>query len=262
MSEATNFSLQGKVVVQCGGTGLLGRELVKAIGQAGATLIVGTRDPAKYGPELERAKAAGVEVEVHPLIVSSEESVLAFRAAALAKHGRVDGLVYNTVSRPMKGEKPHAEEWRNSMETNATGYYLTLNAFAETMGQQETGGSIVSISSMMGMVGPNPHNYTGTAMSAMPDYFFHKAGMINMTRFYASYFGLKKVRCNAVSPGGIYNPESPQADAFLERYGKMTMLGRMANPDEINGAVIFLLSDASSYITGVNIPVDGGYTSK
>ena len=70
MSEATNFSLQGKVVVQCGGTGLLGRELVKAIGQAGATLIVGTRDPAKYGPELERAKAAGVEVQVHPLIVS------------------------------------------------------------------------------------------------------------------------------------------------------------------------------------------------
>jgi NAD(P)-dependent dehydrogenase (short-subunit alcohol dehydrogenase family) len=162
----------------------------------------------------------------------------------------------------MKGEKPHADEWRDSMETNATGYYLTLNAFAETMAQQSTGGSIVSIASMMGMVGPNPHNYTGTAMSAMPDYFFHKAGMINMTRFYASYFGLKKVRCNAVSPGGIYNPASPQADAFLERYNKMTMLGRMANPDEINGAVIFLLSDAAAYITGVNLPVDGGYTAK
>jgi|UniRef100_UPI0040499DFE NAD(P)-dependent dehydrogenase (short-subunit alcohol dehydrogenase family) len=257
-----SFSLKGKVVVQCGGTGLLGRELVTGIGRAGATLIVGTRDPAKFGPDLERARQAGVEVQVEPLIVSSEESVIAFRDAVLAKHGRVDGLVYNTVSRPMTGVKPHAEEWRDSMETNATGYYLTLNAFAETMAKQETGGSIVSISSMMGMIGPNPHNYTGTAMAAMPDYFFHKAGMINMTRFYASYFGGKKVRCNAVSPGGIFNPENPQADAFLERYHKMTMLDRMANPDEINGAVIFLLSDAASYITGVNLPVDGGYTAK
>jgi len=256
------FSLKGKVVVQCGGTGLLGRELVTAIGKAGATLVVGTRDPAKFAPDLERARQAGVNVQVEPLIVSSEESVLAFRDAVLAAHGRVDGLVYNTVSRPMKGEKPHADEWRDSMETNATGYYLTLNTFAEAMAKQATGGSIVSISSMMGMVGPNPHNYTGTAMSAMPDYFFHKAGMINMTRFYASYFGLKKVRCNAVSPGGLYNPEAPQADAFLERYGKMTMLGRMANPDEFNGIVIFLLSDASTYVTGTNIPVDGGYTAK
>ena len=256
------FSLKGKVVVQCGGTGLLGRELVTGIGQAGATLVVGTRDPAKFGPDLERARAAGVEVQVEKLIVSDENSVNAFHDAVIASHGRVDGLVYNTVSRPMKGEKPHAEEWRDSMETNATGFYLTINKFAATMAEQATGGSIVSISSMMGMIGPNPHNYSGTAMSAMPDYFFHKSGMINMTRFYASYFGSKKVRCNTVSPGGIFNPESPQADAFLERYNKMTMLDRMANPDEMNGAVIFLLSDASTYVTATNIPVDGGYTAK
>lgn len=256
------FSLKNKVVVQCGGTGLLGRELVTAIGQAGATLIVGTRDPSKFGPDLERARAAGVEVQVEPLIVSDEDSVNAFHDAIIAKHGRVDGLVYNTVSRPMTGKKPHAEEWRDSMETNATGLYLVVNKFAETMGKQPNGGSIVSIASMMGMIGPNPHNYTGTAMAAMPDYFFHKAGMINMTRFYASYFGARKVRCNSVSPGGIYNPENPQADAFLERYHKMTMLDRMANPDEMNGAVIFLLSDASTYVTATNIPVDGGYTAK
>ena len=262
MSDPASFSLAGKVVVQCGGTGLLGRELVTGIGKAGATLIVGTRDPAKFGPDLERARQAGVEVQVEPLIVSSEESVNAFRAAVLARHGRVDGLVYNTVSRPMKGEKHHVDEWRDSMETNATGLYLVMNAFAETMATQPTGGSIVNIASMMGMVGPNPHNYTGTPMSAMPDYFFHKAGMINVTRFYASYYGGKKVRCNAVSPGGIYNPDSPQADAFLERYHKMTMLDRMANANEINGAVIFLLSDAASYITGINLPVDGGYTAK
>jgi len=262
MSTPQGITLAGKIVVQIGGTGLLGRELVTAIGRAGATLIVGTRDPANFEADRAYARKAGVEVSVEKLIVSDEASVLAFRDAVIAAHGRVDGLVYNTVNRPMRGEKPHAEEWRESMETNATGYYLTLNAFAEAMSRQENGGSIVSIASMLGMVGPNPHHYTGTAMAAMPDYFFHKAGMINLSRFYASYFGLKKVRCNTVSPGGIYNSDKPQADAFIERYNKMTMLGRMANPDEINGAVIFLLSDAASYITGANIPVDGGYTAK
>ncbi len=100
-------------------------------------------------------------------------------------------------------------------------------------------------------------------MSASPDYFFHKGGMINLARHLASHYGAKGVRVNVVSPGGIFNPEKPQAPAFLERYGKMTMLGRMANADEVGGAVVFLLSDASfSCITGINLPVDGGYTAK
>jgi len=258
------FSLKGKVIVQCGGTGLLGRELVRGLGQAGATLVIGTRDPDKFGPDRELARKAGVEVQVEKLIVNDEESVNAFRDAVLAKNGRVDGLVYNTVSRPMKGKRPHADEWRDSMETNATGLYLTLNVFVEVMAKQPTGGSIVNISSMMGMVGPNMANYEGTGVSLTPcpDYFFHKAGMINVSRYYASVYGTKGVRCNVVSPGGIFNPEAPQPDAFLEKYNKRTMMGRMANPDEMNGAVIFLLSDAAAYVTGVNLPVDGGFTGK
>ena len=99
-------------------------------------------------------------------------------------------------------------------------------------------------------------------MKTSPDYFFHKGGMNNLTRYLASYFGPQKVRVNVVSPGGIYNPGRPQEKAFLERYNKMTMLGRMADAAEINGAVIYLLSDASTYVTGAIIPVDGGYTAK
>ncbi len=99
-------------------------------------------------------------------------------------------------------------------------------------------------------------------MSASPDYFFHKGGMINLTRYLASHYGEMNVRVNVVSPGGIYNPDQPQADAFLERYGKMTMLGRMADAPEIGGSVVFLLSDASTYITGANLAIDGGYTAK
>ncbi len=86
--------------------------------------------------------------------------------------------------------------------------------------------------------------------------------MINLTRYLASHYGPTGVRVNVVSPGGIYNPEKPQAPEFLSRYAPMTMLGRMADAPEIGGAVVFLLSDASTYVTGVNLPVDGGYTSK
>ncbi|HAP39405.1 MAG TPA: alcohol dehydrogenase, partial [Nitrospira sp.] len=134
--------------------------------------------------------------------------------------------------------------------------------FADAMAAQPAGGSIVNIASIQGMVGANPWLYEGTAMGTVPDYFFHKGGMLNLTRHYASLYGPKKVRVNVVSPGGIYNPEKPQAAPFLERYGRMTMLGRMAEAREIGGAVVFLLSDAASYVTGVNLPVDGGYTAK
>ncbi|MES2697000.1 MAG: SDR family oxidoreductase, partial [Verrucomicrobiota bacterium] len=106
------------------------------------------------------------------------------------------------------------------------------------------------------------HLYASPAGHPSPDYFFHKGGMINLTRYLASHYGPTGVRVNVVSPGGIYNPEKPQAPEFLSRYAPMTMLGRMADAPEIGGAVVFLLSDASTYVTGVNLPVDGGYTSK
>ena len=104
--------------------------------------------------------------------------------------------------------------------------------------------------------------YEGTPTTVPPGYFFHKAGLINVTRYWASHYGQNGVRVNVVSPGGIYNPEKPQAPAFLERYAKMTPLGRMAEASEVCGAVVFLLSDAASYITGANLPVDGGYTAR
>jgi NAD(P)-dependent dehydrogenase (short-subunit alcohol dehydrogenase family) len=148
------------------------------------------------------------------------------------------------------------------MKVNATGLFLTLRTFADVMAAQTTGGSIVNIASIMGMVGANLANYEGTTMGTVPDYFFHKGGMINLSRHYASVYGSRKVRVNVVSPGGIFNPEKPQPEPFLGRYGKMTMLGRMADAAEIGGAVVFLLSDAASYVTGINLPVDGGYTAK
>jgi NAD(P)-dependent dehydrogenase (short-subunit alcohol dehydrogenase family) len=261
MSETPSFSLQAKVIVQFGGTGLLGRALTSALAAAGATLVVASRDRVSLASFAAGEKIAGRTVQVDEVDIASEASLHALRDRVLARHGRIDGIVFNAVSRPMRAFSDNLAAWKDSMATNATGFFATVRAFGDTMAARKSG-SIVNIGSMQGMVGINPWLYEGTPMTASPDYFFHKGGMINLTRYLASHYGLQNVRVNVVSPGGIYNSEKPQAAAFLARYAKTTMLGRMAEAKEIGGAVVFLLSDASTYITGANLPVDGGYTAK
>lgn len=261
MPEASPFSLRGKVVIQFGGTGLLGRALVTALAGAGATLVVASRNRGALAAVAAAEQQAGRAVEVDEVDIGAEASLHALRDRVLARHRRIDGIVFNAVSRPMAKFGDDLAAWRSSMETNATGCFATVRAFGDAMAVQGAG-SIVNIASMQGMVGMNPWLYEGTPMSAAPDYFFHKGGMLNLTRYLASHYGPRGVRVNAVSPGGIFNPDKPQAPAFRERYGKMTMLGRMAEAPEVGGAVVFLLSDASTYVTGINLPVDGGYTAK
>ncbi len=257
-----SFSLAGKIVVQFGGTGLLGRALVQGLAAAGATLVVASRNRAALDSLAATERTAGRAVEVDEVDITTEASVIALRDRVLARHGRIDGIVFNAVSRPMRNEQDDVANWIASMQVNATGLFITLRAFANAMAAQPGGGSIVNIASIMGMIGSNPPIYEGTAMGTVPDYFFHKGGMINLTRHYASVYGPRKVRVNVVSPGGIFNPDKPQPEPFLGRYNKMTMLGRMGEAREMSGAVVFLLSDASTYITGVNLPIDGGYTAK
>ncbi|MEO7799734.1 MAG: SDR family oxidoreductase [Opitutaceae bacterium] len=261
MTAKPAFSLQGKVIVQFGGTGLLGPGLITALGQAGATVVVASRRRASLDPIIAAEKADGRVVHAEEADTSSEPSLHTLRDRILAQHQRIDGLVFNSASRPMRSFDDKLDAWKESMATNATGFFAAVRTFGDVMAGQKSG-SLVNIASQMGTIGMNPWLYEGTTMSAPPDYFFHKGGMINLTRYLASHYGPSNVRVNAVSPGGIFNPAKPQAPAFLERYGKMTMLGRMADVAEIAGAVVFLLSDASTYITGINLPVDGGYTAK
>lgn len=258
---APDFSLASKVIVQSGGTGLLGRALVSGLAAAGATLVVASRDAVKLEAQAAAERAAGRRVHAEPLDLAREDSIHALRDRVLAAHGRIDGLVFNAVTRPMRSMADDLAAWRASMETNATGFFAIVRALGDAMAAGG-GGSVVNIASIQGVVGTNPFLYEGTAMTSPPDYFFHKGGMINLTRYLASHYGPRRVRVNAVSPGGIRNPDQPPPAAFLERYGRMTMLGRMAEASEITGAVAFLLSDAASYVTGTNLLVDGGYTAK
>ena len=261
MSTPPSLSLNGKVVIQFGGTGLLGRGLVSSIAAAGATLVVTSRNRPALESMAQAEAAAGHTVLVEETDITSEASLQALRDRVLARHGRIDGIVFNAVSRPMRSLHDDLARWKESMEVNSTGFFASVRTFGDAMAAQG-GGSIVNIGSMYNIIGSNPFLYEGTEMKTSPDYFFHKAGMLNLTRYLASEYGPRGVRVNVVSPGGIFNPEKPQPKAFLERYGKMTMLGRMARVDEIGGSVIFLLSDAATYITGLNLLVDGGLTAK
>lgn len=253
------FSLKNKVILLTGGAGLYGRGLSKDVAAAGAKLIIASRNKDSCEAVAEEIRKDGFEAYGETLDQSSEDSILNLKDRVMEKFGRVDGLVNNSVVRTMRGPDSDTQTWEDSMKVNATGVYLMHRHFGKIMTGQGSG-SIVNIGSMMGMVGPSPALYEDTDMGVPPpDYFFHKGGMINLTRYYASIYGTHGVRVNCLSPGGFFNN---QPEPFLERYYKQTFLGRMGNDTDLGGAVVFLLSDASLYITGTNLPVDGGYTAR
>lgn len=149
------------------------------------------------------------------------------------------------------------EEWEESLRINAPGVFLMHREFGKVMSDQRSG-PIVNIGSIQGMIGPTLSLSDGLNMGPVPpDYFFHKGGMINLTRYFAALFGPAGVRVNGLSPGGFCNN---QAGEFVRRYSEKTFLGRRGNETDLGGSVVFLLSDASVDITGVNLPVDGGHT--
>jgi len=255
MDDNQRFSLRGKTVLLTGGAGKYGAALTQALAESGATLIVASRNQEALHATVERFKGA---VTVAPLDQADEQSILALRDLIVGQFGSLDGLVNNAVSRPVKGLHGSADSWDESMAVNSRGVMLMHRHFGEMMASQTTGGSIVNIGSIYGMTGPTTSLYTDPEPNLVPDYYFHKAGLINLSRFYAGVYGRQKVRVNCISAGGLLAGQDP---GFVERYGSHTFLGRMASGEELAGPVIFLLSTAASYITGENLVVDGGFTA-
>lgn len=260
MTDSPSFPLRGKVILQFGGTGVLGSALISSLGRAGAAVVVATRRRGSLRAVARAERAAGRSIEVAEVDIQSEKSLRALGTRVLRAHGRVDGLVFNAVSRPMRRFDDRLQTWKTSMEINATGLFATLRCFGDIMAEAGVG-SMVTISSHMGSVGMCRALYGHGMPMPPPDYFFHKAGAINLARYLAAHYGPMGVRVNALSPGGIRAPGRTLARSFQRRYAARTMLGRMAEAHEIAGPAVFLLSDASSYITGANLMVDGGYTA-
>jgi NAD(P)-dependent dehydrogenase (short-subunit alcohol dehydrogenase family) len=252
------FDLGGRVAVVTGGTGLYGTPISEALAEAGAHVVIASRNKERceeWATELTRRgfKASGEGYDQ-----GDEASILAFCERTLARFGAVDVLVNNAVGRAMRSYQDDVDAWRQSLEINGAGLFAISRAFLDAM-MERGKGSIINISSIQGVVAPRFRNYERTKMTTPPDYQFHKHGLIGLTKYLAAWGGPRGVRVNAISPGGLQTT-SNTIEPFLTRYCEETFLGRMAQHDDIKGVVVFLASDASAYITGVNIPLDGGYT--
>jgi len=260
MNVMKRFSLKGKTALLTGGAGLYGRQIVRALAEAGARTCIASRNLEALEKVAEEHRSEGRDVRAFTFDQADEHSILALRDEIEREYGRLHVLVNNAVARTTKKGYLHddAAAIDESMHINATGLILLTRAMGEIM---EDHGSIINIGSMMGLVGLEPLNYRGTDMSGWSaDYFFHKGGMANLTRFLASFYGPRGIRVNCVHPGGLTGPN--QAPQFRINYGERTCLGRLANDTDLMGIIVFLASDASLYVTGTNIPVDGGYTAK
>ena len=248
------FSLAGKTAVVSGGAGLFGRQIVEALAEAGARTIIASRDVAKLESFAGELRGRRLKIESRHLDQASEQSI-----EDLANEiGAVDVLVNNAVSRPMKSWDDPVASFEESMRVNATGVFIMTRAFGNQMAARGRG-SIINIGSIQGLVGPDFSLYEEVGWDIPPDYFFHKGGMVQLARYAAAKLGPKNVRVNCVIPGGFYNK---QDERFVKRYCARTFLGRMAGDTDLKGSIVFLACDASAYVTGSTITVDGGYTAK
>ena len=253
------FRLDGKVALVTGGAGIVGRPIVRALAEAGARVVVASRDGERCGAFARQLAGEGLDVEADTCDLASESDVRALRDRILERHHKLDVLFNNAVARA-GGDLRHmtAAQWEAPMRVNSTGLFLSCQIFSEPM-QTQCFGSIVNIASIYGMVGPDFSIYAGTTITNPANYAFSKGGIISLTRYLASYLAAYNVRVNCLSPGG-FQPDQPP-EKFVENYRRRTLLGRMACEDDIKGPAVFLASDASRYITGQNIAVDGGWTT-
>jgi NAD(P)-dependent dehydrogenase (short-subunit alcohol dehydrogenase family) len=252
------FDLAGRVALVTGGSGLYGRQIAEALAEAGARTIMASRNLEKLHAQADLFRQSGVKVEVLQYDQTSEASIEQLLQQSLALAGKIDILVNNSVLRTMGKWEDPATNFAKSMEVNGTGMFVMNRLFGDYMATQGRG-NIINIGSIQGVVAPDFTLYEGLNWGAPPDYFFHKGGLLQLTRYAAAVLGPRGVRVNAITPGGFFNN---QDESFVVRYNARTFLGRMGNETDIKGAIVYLASDASAYVTGANLVVDGGYTCK
>ena len=263
------FSLTGKTAIVTGACGLLGRHHCEALAEAGAQVVAADLD------EKACVALAGELGSVHMGIgmnVVDPDSVRQARERVMGRYGRIDVLVNNAAINdkfedPVLGSKQSMfehyplEMWDRSWQVNVSGVFLCSQILGGVMAEQGSG-SIINIASTYGIVAPDQRIYRNEegeqTFYKSPAYPVTKSAVIGFTKFLASYWGHRGVRVNTLSPGGVENKQ----DAFFSRnYSNKTLLGRMAAPVDYKGAIVFLAGDASAYMTGANLVVDGGWTA-
>lgn len=271
---ASLFSLTGKTAVVTGAAGYLGKIFSDSLLDAGATVVLMGR-----GERLEKAAAPlqaryGKQmVEIEQVDFSDTGAFRSSLAGVAERHQTIDVLVNNafTFSRATGFNDPSGRlesltqgQWMHSLESGVYWHALATQVLIGRMVKQGNG-SIINISSMYALVSPDPALYEGTEAFNPPSYGAAKAALLALTRYTASFYGRYGVRCNALLPGAFPNLggdsyNAPRNDAFLQRLRDRTVLGRFGEPDDLRGAIVFLASGASRYMTGQSLSVDGGWT--
>jgi len=263
------FSLKDKTAIVTGALGLLGRKHCEALAEAGAQVVAADMDEAAAQTFAATLGTAHIGIGVD---VTDKASVISLRDKVLERYGRIDILVNNAAIND-KFEDPAMaaslsaferyplDAFQRSIDVNITGVFLCAQVLGTVMAEQGKG-SIINVASTYGMVGPDQSIYRDNegvqTFYKSAAYPVTKGAVINFTRFLAAYWGNKGIRVNTLSPGGV---EQGQDDFFIRNYSSKTLLGRMAQPGDYQGALVFLAGDASAYMTGANLVVDGGWTA-
>ena len=262
------FSLKNKVAVVTGALGLIGRNHCMALSEAGASVVVADTNEQQCEDFARQYLQNSIGVY---LDVTRKESIVEMREMILDKFQKINVLINNAAINDMfedpkaaleesKFENYPLELWQKSLDVNLTGVFLCSQVIGSQMVKQGSG-SIINIASTYGIAAPDQSIYADQdgiqSFYKPPAYSVAKGGVIILTKYLAAYWGKTGVRVNTLTPGGVKNEQS---DFFIINYSKKTPLGRMARPDEYKGAIVFLASDASSYMTGANLVVDGGWT--
>ena len=263
--ESDLFDLSCKVAIITGGAGLLGPEHAKALFKHGATVVLTDVDMDKCRENAVCLKKEGVKVELECLDVTSKTNWQEVVHKITQKYGGIDILVNNagytnqtkTTSFDKKFENISLEDWNAIINVNLTGTFLGCQVVGNQMLNQGKG-SIINIASLYGVVSPNHKMYPGTGIFQPAAYSVSKHGVVALTKYVATWWAEKGIRVNSITPGGIYNGHD---ELFLERFGQLNPIGRMSRKDELQGAMVFLASDASSHVVGHNLVVDGGWTA-
>jgi NAD(P)-dependent dehydrogenase (short-subunit alcohol dehydrogenase family) len=254
------FDLTGRVVLLTGGGGHLGGAMAWALAEAGASVVLTSRDRARAQaaagelPVLKTARHAGIAMDQ-----ADAGSLERGFADAVAVHGRLDGLINNA-------HDPVGHDWRDVTADqfdrtlrNVTSYFLLARHLREHAVSRGAPASIILIGSMYGLVGSYPDAYEGICNASPVSYHAAKGGIVQMSRHLAVYWARDRVRVNCLSPGPF--PREQVDPRLIERLIEKSPMRRVGQPSELKGAVVFLASDASSYVTGHNLVVDGGWTA-
>jgi NAD(P)-dependent dehydrogenase (short-subunit alcohol dehydrogenase family) len=274
MKIQEKFDLKGRTAVVTGGAGLLGVEFCRTLAEAGAAVVVVDLNAAAAQQVAETLTKEGYRVRGFATDITKPDSVNDLVTSILSDFGRLDILVNSAALDPKfdpdamkKGITPGSfedyplDQWNTALNVNLTGMFLITQACVKPMLQQGKKGSIINICSTYGLNGPDQRIYinSGQRVAYKPVYYtVTKAGVLGFTKYLAAYYAGTEIRVNALTPGGVFNNHE---EYFVKNYSAKTILGRMAQGDEMNGALLFLASEASSYMTGNNVIVDGGWTA-